>query len=195
MLRRSNRAFRYFFPAVLGLSCLYLLRDGARNEAKESALEEISETKISVQGDAGFTKIQAKMLKLSSHNPETRASLLVNAFEAVQDTDKITLKNPHGLFEKPEGGAYLKSTQANYYENDSEVHFLDNVNFDHHSGLVATTDHAILNTKSQDIKGSNGIRACHNQNTITSVSYEIQTQKNILKFNDRVCLTVSQKQS
>jgi hypothetical protein len=139
-------------------------------------------------------KTQAKMLRLVSHNPKTQARLFVNANEAVQNSDRVVLNNPVGNFEKPEGPASLKSNQASYYQADDEVHFLEEVIFAHHSGLVANTEQAVLNTKTQDITGSQGIRACHHENTITAKSYEIQTGENVVNFSGDVCLNVSRSQ-
>ena len=138
-------------------------------------------------------KTQAKMLRMVSHNPHTQARLFVNANKAIQYGDKITLNNPVGIFEKPEGPASLKSTQASYYKTNREVHFFEKVSFDHHSGLIATTNHAILNTQTQDISGNQGIKACHQDNTITAQSYEIYSGKNVMSFSGNVCLNVSRK--
>ena len=69
-------------------------------------------------------KTQAKMLRMVSHNPQTQARFFVNANKAIQYGDKITLNNPVGIFEKPEGPGSLKSTQASYYKTNREGHFL-----------------------------------------------------------------------
>jgi LPS export ABC transporter protein LptC len=140
-------------------------------------------------------KTQAKMLKMVSHNPQTQARLFVNANEATQYDDRISLSNPVGTFEKPDGPASLKATQAAYYESNREVHFLKKVSFDHHSGLTATTEHAVLNTKTHDISGNKGVEACHQENKITAKSYEIQTGKNVMSFSGNVCLSISRKNS
>lgn len=190
MRRKTNRVFRYFFPAVLIGAILVFLTEGSSNDivqeagaVKESAVTNASE------------KTQAKMLKMVSHNPQTQARLFVNADQAIQYSDKITLDNPVGTFEKPEGLASLKSTQASYYEADREVHFFEKVRFDHHSGFKAITNHAVLNTQTQDISGDQGVKACHQENVITAQSYEIKTGKNLVCFSGNVCLNVSRKNS
>jgi hypothetical protein len=187
MRRKTNRVFRYFFPvAIIGTSLVFLTEGSS-----EGVVQEAISTKETPVTES--EKTQAKMLKMVSHNPQTQARLFVNANEAIQCGDKITLNNPVGTFEKPEGPASLKSAQASYYEANREVHFLKKVSFDHHSGLKATTEHAVLNTQTQDISGNRGVEACHQDNTITAKSYEIQTGKNVMCFSGNVCLNVSRK--
>jgi len=181
MRRKTNRIFRYFFPTAIVSTVLAFLTDGTSENATQ---ETVSKKEFSV---ATTDKTQAKMLKMVSHNPQTQARLLVNANEATQ--------YPVGTFEKPDGPASLKATQAAYYESNREVHFLKKVSFDHHSGLTATTEHAVLNTKTHDISGNNGVEACHQENKITAKSYEIQTGKNVMSFSGNVCLSVSRKNS
>lgn len=189
MRRKTNRILRYFFPAVIiGISLILLKKSSLENIPQEVSCEkQIPETITE--------KTQAKVLRMVSHNPQTQARLVVNADKAIQYGDKITLNNPVGVFEKPDEAASLKSTQASYYEIDREVHFVEKVSFDHHSGLVATTNHAILNTQTQDISGNQGIKACHQENTITAQSYEIHAGKNVMCFSGNVCLNVSRKKS
>ncbi len=187
MRRKTNRVFRYLFPAAMLGASLFLLTEGSSKDVVQEAAP-VKEASV-----AFTNKAQAKMLRLVSHNPQTQARLFVNAREAVQHTDKITLSNPVGTFEKPEGPASLKSAQASYYEADREVRFFENVRFDHHSGFVATTDHAVLNTQTQDIAGNQGIKACHHKNTITANAYEIQGETNVMCFSGDVCLNVSRK--
>ena len=189
MRRKTNRIFRYFFPTAIVCAALAFLTDGTSENATQ---ETVSKKEFSV---ATTDKTQAKMLKMVSHNPQTQARLLVNANEATQYDDRISLSNPVGTFEKPDGPASLKATQAAYYESNREVHFLKKVSFDHHSGLTATTEHAVLNTKTHDISGNNGVEACHQENKITAKSYEIQTGKNVMSFSGNVCLSVSRKNS
>jgi len=187
MRRKTNRVFRYFFPvAIIGTSLVFLTEGSS-----EGVVQEAISTKETPVTES--EKTQAKMLKMVSHNPQTQARLFVNANEAIQCGDKITLNNPVGTFEKPEGPASLKSAQASYYEANREVHFLKKVSFDHYSGLKATTEHAVLNTQTQDISGNRGVEACHQDNTITAKSYEIQTGKNVMCFSGNVCLNVSRK--
>ena len=187
MRSKTNRVFRYFFPAAVVGASLFLLTEGSSKDVVQEAVP-VKEASVAVTN-----KTQAKMLKLVSHNPLTQARLRVNAHEAVQANDKITLNNPVGTFEKPDGPSSLTSTQASYYEADSEVHFFEKVNFDHYSGLKATTEHAVLNTQTQDITGDQGIKACHQANTITANTYEIQTEKSVVNFSGNVCLNVSRK--
>ena len=189
MRRKTNRVFRYFFPAAMVGTILFLLTEGSSSDIM---LETVQAKEAS---PAIATETQAKMLKLVSHNPLTQARLLVNAHQAIQASDKITLNNPVGTFEKPEGPSSLTSTQASYYEADREVHFFEKVNFDHYSGLKATTEHAVLNTQTQDIVGSQGIKACHHKNTITANAYEIKTEKSVVSFKGNVCLNVSKRNS
>ena len=189
MRRKTNRIFRYFFPTAIVSTVLAFLTDGTSENATQ---ETVSKKEFSV---ATTDKTQAKMLKMVSHNPQTQARLLVNANEATQYDDRISLSNPVGTFEKPYGPASLKATHAAYYESNREVHFLKKVSFDHHSGLTATTEHAVLNTKTHDISGNNGLEACHQENKITAKSYEIQTGKNVMSFSGNVCLSVSRKNS
>jgi hypothetical protein len=138
-------------------------------------------------------KIHAKILRMVSHNPETQSQLSVNADKAAQSGDKITLNNPIGIFDNPGGKTSLQAKEASYYESDREVHFLEKVDFDHFSGFAATTNHAVLNTQTQNIFGDQGITAHHQNNTITSRSYEICTGKNTVHFSGNVCLSVSRK--
>ena len=187
MRRKTNRVFRYFFPVAVVSISLFLLTEGS---SKDIVAETVPPKEASV---VETNKTQAKMLKLVSHNPSTQARLLVNAHEAVQASDKITLNNPVGTFEKPDGPSSLKANQASYYEADREVHFFEKVNFDHYSGLKATTEHAVLNTQTQDIAGNQGIKACHHENTITANAYEIQSEKSVVSFSGNVCLNVSRK--
>ncbi len=187
MRRKTNRVFRYFFPvAILGIG-LFLLTEGSSNDVVHETVP-VKEATVAMT-----SKTQAKMLRLVSHNPLTQARLFVNAHEAVQASDKVTLDNPVGTFEKPDGPSSLKSAQASYYEAKKEVHFLEKVNFDHYSGFTATTEHAVLNTQTQDIAGSQGIKACHHENTITANAYEIQTENAVVNFSGNVCLNVSRK--
>ncbi len=187
MRRKTNRVFRYFFPVViLGTSLVFLTQETSKDAAQDVIYEK--------EAIAVSEKTQAKMLKMVSHNPQTQARLFVNANEATQHSDKkIALSNPVGTFEKPEGQASLKAVQASYYEANREVHFFKKVSFDHHSGLTATTEHAVLNTQTQDISGSQGVEARHQENKITAKSYEIQTGKNVMCFSGNVCLNVSRK--
>ena len=130
----------------------------------KNSSEDIAQKVATENTDFAFKKTQAKALRMVSHNPQTQAHLYVNADKAVQYDDKITLNNPIGTFEKPEGPTSLKSIKASYYEADREVHFFEKVSFDHYSGFTATTIHAILNTQTQDISGNQGIKA-FNQET------------------------------
>jgi hypothetical protein len=189
MRRKTNRVFRYFFPAAMVGTILFLLTEGS---SKDAMLEtaQAKETATAVP-----TETQAKMLKLVSHNPLTQARLFVNAHQAIQANDKITLNNPVGTFEKPEGPSSLTSTQASYYEAERKVHFFEKVNFDHYSGLKATTEYAVLNTQTQDITGDQGIKACHHKNTITANAYEIQPEQSVVCFKGDVCLSVSRRNS
>jgi len=189
MRRKANRILRYFFPVAIISIALVLLKNSSieKVDHEVTSKKQVSEEVVE--------KTQAKMLRMVSHNPQTQARLLVNANKAIQYDDKITLNNPTGTFEKSDGSSSLKSFQASYYEIDHEVHFFEKVSFDHHSGLIATTKHAILNTQTQDISGSQGIKACHQENTITAQSYEIHTGKNVMCFSGDVCLNVSRKKS
>lgn len=189
MRRKANRILRYFFPlAIISIAFVLL-----KNSSIEKVGHEVTSEKQVFE--EVVKKNQAKILRMVSHNPQTQARLLVNANKAIQYGEKITLDNPTGTFEKSDGSSSLKSSQASYYEIDREVHFFEKVSFDHHSGLVATTDHAILDTQTQDIRGSQGIKTCHQKNTITAQSYEIHTGKNVMCFSGDVCLNVSRKKS
>ena len=181
MRRKTNRIFRYFFPTAIVCAALAFLTDGISENATQETVSK-KEASVSITDQT-----QAKMLKMVSHNPQTQARLLVNA--------RISLSNPVGIFEKPDGPASLKASRAAYYESNREVHFLKKVSFDHHSGLTAATEHAVLNTKTHDISGNNGVEACHQANKITAKSYEIQTGKNVMSFSGNVCLSVSRKNS
>ena len=189
MRRKTNRIFRYFFPTAIVCAALAFLTDGTSENATQ---ETVSKKEASV---TITDQTQAKMLKMVSHNPRTQARLLVNANEAIQHEDRISLSNPIGIFEKLDGPASLKATRAAYYRSNREVHFLKEVSFEHHSGLTATTEHAVLNTKTHDISGNSGVEASHQQNKITAKSYEIQTGKNVMSFSGNVCLSVSRKNS
>ena len=185
MRRKANQMIRYIFPIIFVGFGLFIMADSSKENERVQESTQPEETSVNVSD-----KTQAKMLKLVSHNPETQARLFVNAADAVQEADKISLSNPLGTFEKPEGKASLTAAQASYYEKDAEVHFLDKVNFSHHSGLEAKTNQAILNTQTQDIKVNQGIEASHLNNTITSESYEIRQQNNIIQFNKNVSLKI-----
>jgi hypothetical protein len=187
MRRKTKRAFRYFFPVAMFMGCVFLFKEGSSSDVvKQTTLEIPSHKSVAV--NAG-----AKMLKLISHNPETKAKLQVHAREAVQGDSGLILNNPTGVFENPKGDASLKSLTASYYEADKEVHFFEGVSFDHHSGLIATTDHAVLNTQTQEISGEQGVKVCHNANTITANSYEIQSSDDVINFSGKVCLNINQK--
>lgn len=189
MRRKANRIFRYLFPSlVIGCGFVFLIKGLLEKSTNENPTDNQDMPIIT-------DKIQAKILRMVSHNPETHARLFVNADKATQSGDKITLNNPVGIFDTSTGKTSLHSKHASYYESDREVHFFDEVNFDHFSGFSAFTKHAILNTKTQDIFGNQGITAHHQKNTITAHSYEIHTDKNVIQFSGNVCLNVSRKQS
>ena len=187
MRRKTKRAFRYFFPAVMFAVCTFLFKEGS---SKDVVKESTPEASVNIMVPANTS---AKMLRLISHNPETKAKMLVNAQGAMQGDGTLILNNPTGVFENPKGPALLKSTTASYYEADKEVHFFEEVSFDHYSGLIATTCHAVLDTQTQKISGDQGVKACHQQNTITAKSYDIQSSDDVINFNGKVCLNINQK--
>lgn len=189
MSRKANRIFRYLFPiSIIGFGFILLVK----GVFEKTAHQNLTDKQDSITIDH---KIHAKTLRMVSHNPETQARLFVNADKATQSGDKITLNNPVGIFDNPGGKTSLHANQASYYESDREVHFFEKVDFDHFSGFIASTNHAILNTQTQTIFGDQGITAHHQENTITARSYEICTDKNIIHFSGDVCLNVSRKES
>ncbi len=189
MRRKSKRAFRYFFPVALLLVCIILFKNGPSKDYAKNTNQKSSESEIEAHVDTS-----AKILKMISHNPETKSKMQINAQTAVQMEENIVLlHNPCGLFENAKGQSSLTSSEAKYLENCREVHFFENVNFSHPSGLTATTSHATVNTKTQDIIGDQGVKACHNESTITANSYEIQKSGNLINFKGNVSLNVDQK--
>ncbi len=187
MRRKTKRAFRYFFPVAMFAVCIFLFKEGTSKDVIKEATPEIA-ANLPVSASTS-----AKILELASHNPETKVKLLVRAQEAVQGDGALMLNYPTGVFENPKGPASLKSTTASYYEADKEIHFFKEVSFDHHSGLIATTSHAVLNTQTQEISGDQGVKACHQANMITAKSYEIQSVDGVINFKGKVCLNINQK--
>lgn len=182
MRKKANRVFRYLFPAfIVGFGFILIIK-GVFEKPKEESLREREKALMTTD------KIEAKRLRMISHNPDTKAQLLVNSDKATQSGDKIILTNPFGIFDTPKGKTSLQAKEASYYESDREVHFLERVIFDHFSGLTASTAHAILDTQTQDISGNQGISAHHKKNTITAKSYEILPHQNIIHFSGNVCL-------
>ena len=188
MRRKTKRAFRYFFPVTLFLTCLLLFNDKSSKEVTINAQyqEKLQSSK--------YVNTGAKTLNLSSHNPQSQEKLRIEAVDAIQKIDgELTLRSPSGLFESSKGPNSLTSVEALYREIDRKVEFLQNVNFTHHSGLTAITEQAMVNTQTQVISGEQGIKACHKSSTITANSYEIQNSGDLINFSGKVCLKISQK--
>ncbi|MEI6188154.1 MAG: LPS export ABC transporter periplasmic protein LptC [Alphaproteobacteria bacterium] len=188
MRRKTKRAFRYFFPVTLFLTCLLLFND------KSSRDVNIGMQPQEKPQSSKYINTGAKTLNLSSHNPQSQEKLKIEAVDAIQKIDgELTLRSPSGLFESSRGPNSLTSVEALYREIDREVEFLQSVNFTHHSGLTAITERAVVNTQTQVISGEQGIKACHKSSTITANSYEIQNSGDLINFSGRVCLNISQK--
>lgn len=188
MRRKANRIFRYLFPtSIISFGFILFIQELFEKKTEIPQIEQQNITAIS-------SKVQAKVLRMVSHNPETQAQLAVNADNAFQSGDKITLNNPVGIFDNPEGKTSLCSKQAAYYESNREVHFFEKVKFNHFSGFNASTSHAVLDTKTQDIFGNQGIKASHQKNTISAHSYKIHTNRDTINFKGGVCLNISRKQ-
>lgn len=188
MRRKTKRAFRYFFPVVLSLTCLLLFNDKSSRDVNISAQHQ---EKLQ---PSGYVNTAAKTLNLSSHNPQSQEKLRIEAVDAIQKIEgELTLRSPSGLFENSKGLNSLTSVEALYREMDRKVGFTKNVNFIHHSGLTAVTERADVDTQTQVISGEEGIKACHKSSTITANSYEIQNSGDLIKFSGGVCLTILQK--
>lgn len=188
MRRKTKRAFRYFFPLTLFIACALLFQ----MKSKKSEIEKKYSPQEFIIEESSNTG--AKSLSLVSHNPQKETKLQINAVDAVQICDgEMTLQNPSGLLENTKGLTSLISKEAIYYTDGRIVEFYKNVNFTHYSGLVATTDYATVDTKTQDISGENGIRVRHKENLITAKAFELQEAGNLIKFNGNVCLNISRK--
>jgi len=187
MRRRAKRAFRYIFPSVVLVSCTLLFIQNTPKHTQQKTCPEVTTEQKVLPLDTS-----AKMLRLFSHNPDTQEKVMINSKEAVENGDKLILLTPTGVLENPKGHSLLKSTTASYDKSAKQVDFIDNVSFDNNSGLVATTDSATLDTKTQKIYGNRGIKASHQQNTIQAESYVITPTNDVINFTGKVSLSFEQ---
>ena len=189
MQRKTKRAFRYLFPVTLFAACALLFQ--AKSPKSTTDGENFVQSKKTT-GQPVSTG--AKSLSLISHNPQNETKLQINAIDAVQICEgELALSNPSGVFENAKGLTELISKEARYHEDESKIKFYKNVNFTHHSGLIATTEHAVVDTKTQDIIGEEGIKAHHKGSIITASAFELPEAGNLIKFNGNVCFNISRK--
>lgn len=190
MRRASKRAFRYAFPIVFGVFLVtFFMRGNSAVDAKP--VDDMQIKHVDSKLESGI----AEQLKLSACNPKDNSKFFVHATKAVQSDNKVDLINPESSLEKDNGGSILTSLKAEYYEKDGIVNFVDDVNFEHTSGLSAKTPNAVLTTDTQNIVGKNGINALHKQNTITGNEYVIESKKGKLSVHGNACLNVCASKS
>ena len=189
MQRKTKRAFRYLFPVTLFAACTLLFQAKSPRNIAEG--KNFAQQKKTTEQPVSTG---AKSLSIISHNPQNETKLQINAIDAVQICEgELALSNPSGIFENTKGLTELISKEARYHEEERKIKFYKNVNFAHHSGLIATTNHAVVDTKTQDIIGEEGIKAHHKGSIITANTFELPKAGNLIKFNGNVCFNISRK--
>lgn len=190
MRRASKRAFRYVFPVVFAVFVvIFFISGNSASDAMSVNCMQIGH--VNSKMESGI----AECLKLSSCNPKDNSKFFVHAVKAMQGDSKIDLINPKSSLEKDDSGSVLTSLKAEYYEKDGIVNFIDNVSFEHTSGLSAKSPDAVLTTDTQNIAGKNGINAKHQQSQITGNTYVIESKKGKLSVQGNACLQVCSSKS
>lgn len=190
MRRASKKAFRYVFPVMFAAFVVtFFIGGNADSDSVQSNCTQVE--RIDSKMESGI----ADSLKLSSCNPKDNSKFFVHAAKAMQSDSKVDLIYPKSSLEKDDSVSSLTSLKAEYYEKDGVVNFIDDVSFEHTSGLSAKSPDALLATDTQNISGKNGINAKHRQSQITGNAYVIESKKGKLSVQGNACLQVCSSKS